>query len=112
VLENRYKTASTTEEHDCFTTNSSMADKTTVDNPEVGTLDTFLSQNTAENTVENTGQNEINSTKPDKASPETDENTLSVSTNDPSSRPKRSVKPTEKSIENRVQSDHSKLDKL
>jgi hypothetical protein len=40
-----------------------MADKTTVDNPEVGTLDTFLSQNTAENTVENTGQNEINSTK-------------------------------------------------
>ena len=112
VLENRYKTASTTEEHDCFTTNSSMADKTTVDNPEVGTLDSFLSQNTAENTVENTGQNEINSTKPDKASPETDENTLSVSTNDPSSRPKRSVKPTEKSIENRVQSDHSKLDKL
>ena len=56
-----------------------MADKTMVDNPEVGTLDT---QNTAENTVENTGQNEINSTKPDKASPETDENTLSVSTND------------------------------
>ena len=89
-----------------------MADKTTVDNPEVGTLDTFLSQNTAENTVENTGQNEINSTKPEKASPETDENTLSVSTNDPSSRPKRSVKPTEKSIENRVQSDHSKLDNL
>ena len=66
-----------------------MADKTTDDNPEVGTLDTFLSQNTAENTVENTGQNEINSTKPNKTSPETDENTLSVSTNDPSSRPQR-----------------------
>ena len=65
-----------------------MADKTTVDNPEVGTLDTFLSQNTAENTVENTGRNEINSTKPDKASPETDENTLSVSTNDPPLVPK------------------------
>jgi hypothetical protein len=123
VVENRYKTASTTEEHDYFTTTSSMADKTTADNPEVGTLDmflsqntaeldTFLSQNTAENTVENTGQNEINSTKPDKASPETDENTLSVSTNDPFSRPKRSVKPTEKSIENRVQPNHSKLDKL
>jgi hypothetical protein len=96
-----------------------MADKTTVDKPEVGTLHMFLLQNTTEldkflsqNTVENTGQNEINSTKPDKARPETDENTLSVSTNDPSSRPKRSVKPTEKSIENRVQSDHSKLDKF
>ena len=85
-----------------------MADKTTVENPDEGTLDTFLSQNTAENT----GQNEINSTKPDKTSQKTDENTLSVSTNDPSSRPKRSVKPTEKSIENRVQSDHSTLDKL
>jgi hypothetical protein len=48
VLENRYKTASTTEEHDYFTTTSSMADKTTADNPEVGTLDMFLSQNTAE----------------------------------------------------------------
>jgi hypothetical protein len=51
-----------------------MADKTTVDNPEVGTLDTFLSENTAENTVENTGQNEINSTKPDKASRRTSSN--------------------------------------
>jgi hypothetical protein len=96
-----------------------MADKITIDKPEVGTLHMFLSQHTAEldtflsqNTVENAGQKEINSTKPDKSSTERDENTLSVSTNDPSSRPKRSVKPTEKSIENRVQSDHSKLDKF
>ena len=98
-------TASNTEENVHPTSNNSTVNTTIVDNPEVGGVDTIFIQNTSDNT-------EIYVANSHDVNVEATENTSITSNNGPSARPKRAPKPTEKSIENRLQSDDIKLDKL
>ena len=101
-------TASNMEENVDTTMNSSTDNPTVADNPEVGNTDTILQLNTSDNTKElytNQGDShELNI--------EATENTSITSNNGPSARSKRAPKPSEKFIENRLQSDEVKLYKL
>lgn len=109
-------TAPNTEEDVLPSTDSSILDSshpTIVDNPEVGKLDTNLQQNTSDNT----GGTNINTANSYEANlefiaAEAAESTSIISNTEPSERPKRSAKPSEKHIKNRLQSDEAKLDKL
>ena len=103
-------TASNTEEDVLSTTDSPTLDPTIVDSTEVGNLDTILAQNTSDNTGETDMNNTINSHEVNVV--EAAENASIISNMEPSERPKRSAKPSQKHIENRLQFDEAKLDKL
>lgn len=102
------KTVSNIAENVQSASDSSKVDPAAIENAEVGLLYTFLSQNRDVNPGEIDESTNISH----KDNPEVVENTLSFPINRQPSRPKRSVKPTEKSIQNRLQSDKAKLDKL
>ena len=101
-------TASNTEQNASPVSESSTIDPTAADVSQVGQLDEFLPQNTEENVA----KNDVNEAMPHETVPDDGESMSSLANNGLSARPKRSIKPTEKTIENKRQSDHAKLEKL
>jgi hypothetical protein len=101
-------TASNTEQNASPVSESSTIDPTAADVSQVGQLDEFLPQNTEENVA----KNDANEAMPHETVPDDGESMSSLANNGLSARPKRSIKPTEKTIENKRQSDHAKLEKL
>ncbi len=100
-------TASNTEQNASPVSESSTIDPTAADVSQVGQLDEFLPQNTEENVA----KNDANEATPHETVPDDGESMSSLANNGLSARPKRSIKPTEKTIENKRQSDHAKLEK-
>ena len=100
--------ASNTEENAQFTAENPANDHKTNTSQEVGLLQACL--------VENTGKNSLQSDASEasllEVIPELTDKTVSIPTDDVSTRPKRSAKPSEKCIQNRTQSDRTKLEKL
>ncbi len=101
-------TASNTEQNASPVSESSTIDPTATDVSQVGQLDEFLPQNTEENVA----KNDANEAMSHETVPDDGESMSSLANNGLSARPKRSIKPTEKTIENKRQSDHAKLEKL
>ena len=90
--------ASNTDENVEVTTHKSVFDYPTVKNQEVGRLNVPL----VENMGKNSGKIDANKVSSHGLTPELPNNTMSISTDGPSTRPKRLAKRSEKSIQNRI----------
>ena len=105
MAENAAKTPSDIEENVNSVSDSTTVDPTAAEVQKVGSLDTILFKNSEENTKEDEVLNEPTSREAGVEGGKKGKNTNSPSDSESLARPKRTTKPTEKFVGNRLQSD-------